>query len=119
MAIRQIGVHVIFCHGPNDSHGFSPDPAQSVAPPHPICEPANGARNEAKTVAPLAEQSCCCKVDSVKAFSCPRGEPPVVGKNVNGESEAFGVSGQKYGGVTLFGEDPIYSQFFISVGIDF
>ena len=35
---------------PKDSHGFPPD--CSRWPPDPICEPTNGARNEAKTVAP-------------------------------------------------------------------
>ena len=56
LAIRQIGVHVIFCHGPGPhSHGFSPDSVSQWPPSHPICEPTNGARNEAKTVAPPAE----------------------------------------------------------------
>ena len=50
LAIRQIGVHVIFCHGAQRFPWFPPD--CSRWPPDPICEPTNGARNEAKTVAP-------------------------------------------------------------------
>ena len=75
LAIRQIGVHVIFCHGPRTHEEpipmvSPPDPAGG-SPSHPIVSWGEMEREMRK------RRNCI--FDSVKAFSCPRGED-VIGR---------------------------------------
>ena len=75
LAIRQIGVHVIFCHGPQTHEEpipmvSPPDPAGG-SPSHPIVSWGEMEREMRK------RRNCI--FDSVKAFSCPRGED-VIGR---------------------------------------